>query len=97
MRAVLLIAIAALAVVPARAQPAPGPSMPFAEAAPPPPLTPNDMPGYCVYDNRVYSLGSGLCLGRNAYVCVPTPGPSSGNRAYWTLKDDPTYARPACM
>ena len=37
-----------------------------------------------------------VCLGRTAYVCVPSPGPSTGNRAYWTSKDDPIFSRPAC-
>jgi len=66
------------------------------EPSGPPPLTPADMPNYCVYENRVYSLGSGVCIGRTAYVCVPSPGPSTGNRAYWASKEDQVFLRPNC-
>lgn len=69
---------------------------PYPEPAAPPPLTPADMVNYCVYDNRVYSLGAGLCIGRTAYVCVPSPGPSTGNRAYWASKEDQVFLRPVC-
>jgi hypothetical protein len=93
-RLALLVAVLAAAVPPAQAQPAAPYS--YVEAPHPPPITPADMANYCVYENRVYSLGSGLCLGRTAYVCVPTPGPATGNRAYWTAKDDQVFSRPAC-
>ena len=62
----------------------------------PPPIAPADMPKYCVYENRLYSLGAGLCLGRTGYICVPPSGPSSGNRAFWSGKDDQAYVRPQC-
>jgi hypothetical protein len=96
---VALIAVLAATATAALAQPAGPPyqPLPFTDPASPPTLTPADMLNYCVYENRVYSLGSGLCLGRTAYVCVPTPGPATGNRAYWTSKDDPVFTRPACM
>ena len=98
---VLLIAMLGLLGGVAQAQPAmqfppraPGPPYPDVAAAPP--LTPADMVNYCVYDNRVYSLGGGLCIGRTAYVCVPSPGPSTGNRAYWASKEDQVFLRPVC-
>jgi hypothetical protein len=95
---VLLIAIGLLGA-PAQAQPVTqfpprGPNAPDLVA--PPPLTPADMVNYCVYDNRVYSLGAGVCVGRTAYVCVPSPGPSTGNRAYWASKEDQVFLRPVC-
>ncbi len=95
-----LLAAVLLAVAPAAiAQPAMqyprGPAMPYAEPWPPP-ISPADMANYCVYDNRVYSLGAGLCIGRTPYVCVPSPGPSTGNRAYWASKEDQVFLRPAC-
>jgi len=96
MRALLWIVIAALAPLPHAAAAQPAPQPPIYEVAPLPPVAPGDMYNYCVYENRTYSLGSGLCLGRTAYVCVPSPGPSTGNRAYWTSKDDPIFSRPAC-
>ena len=99
MRVLPCLVIAALAALPhtAAAQSAPPNGQgAFYYAPPPSPVAPGDLFSYCVYDNRVYSLGSGLCLGRTAYVCVPSPGPSTGNRAYWTSKDDPIFSRPAC-
>jgi hypothetical protein len=62
----------------------------------PPPISPGDMSNYCVYENRVYSLGSGVCIGRTPYVCVPSPGPSTGNRAYWAGREDQIFLRPNC-
>jgi hypothetical protein len=62
----------------------------------PPPVIPADMANYCVFANRVYSLGSGLCLGRTGYICMPSNGPTTGNRAYWASKDDQTFTRPLC-
>src|SRR5262245_31889551 len=98
-RLALLAAIVVACASPALAQPSmqfpPRSSMaPPAEPSAPPPLTPADMPNYCVYENRVYSLGSGLCIGRTPYVCVPSPGPSTGNRAYWASKEDQVFLRP---
>jgi len=61
-----------------------------------PPIAPGDMAYYCVFENRVYSLGSGICLGRTAFVCVPSQGPATGNRAYWTSKEDTVFGRPGC-
>jgi hypothetical protein len=72
------------------------PNPPYADLVAPPPLTPADMVSYCVYDNRVYSLGAGLCLGRTPYVCIPSPGPATGNRAYWASKEDQVFLRPVC-
>ena len=95
----LCIAVVALAALPhtvlAQAQSA-RPAPAYSDMPPWPPVAPGDLFSYCVYENRTYSLGSGLCLGRTAYVCVPSPGPSTGNRAYWTSKDDPIFSRPAC-
>ena len=101
MRLALLMAVAGALGVPAQAQPSmqfpPRSSMaPPSEPSGPPPLTPADMVNYCVYENRVYSLGSGLCIGRTPYVCVPSPGPSTGNRAYWASKEDQVFLRPVC-
>jgi hypothetical protein len=101
MRASLAVLVAALVAgaQAAQAQPVaqyPSSVPPYAVTLPPP-LTPGDMASYCVYENRVYSLGSGLCIGRTAYVCVPSPGPATGNRAYWTSKEDQTFARPVCL
>ena len=87
------ILIAALTAHPTSAQAQP--AQPYMET-PPPPVTPADMANYCVYENRVFSLGSGLCLGRTAYVCVPSPGPATGNRAYWSSKEDQVFMRPSC-
>ena len=72
------------------------PNGPPPDLVAPPPLTPADMVNYCVYDNRVYSLGAGLCIGRTPYVCIPSPGPSTGNRAYWASKEDQVFLRPIC-
>jgi len=63
----------------------------------PPPIAPTDMANYCVFENRVYSLGSGLCLGRTGFTCVPPTGPTTGNRAFWTGKDDQVFTRPQCQ
>jgi len=94
MRVVLAFFIAALTVLSsAHAQPGP----PSVESSPlPPPIAPPDMPNYCVFENRIYSLGSGLCIGRTAYVCVLSTGPATGNRAYWNGKEDQIFARPLC-
>jgi hypothetical protein len=93
----LFLAILAVGGPPAQAQPVPRtPFPPYAEPSSPPPIAPPDMPNYCVYENRVFSLGSGLCFGRTAYVCVPSPGPATGNRAYWTTKEDQVFVRPSC-
>jgi hypothetical protein len=94
MRVLVAVLIALLAAVPksAHAQPSP----PILETLSPPPISPADMANYCVYANRVYSIGSGLCLGRAGYVCVPSTGPATGNRAYWTGKDDQVFLRPVC-
>src|SRR5262249_51760414 len=96
----LFAAIVVIGGLAAQAQPSMpfpprGGPMPPPEVGPPP-LTPADMVNYCVYENRVYSLGAGLCIGRTAYVCVPSPGPSTGNRAYWATKEDQVFLRPGC-
>ena len=88
----LLIVAQAVVLQSAQAQRA----QPFADTPLPPPIAPPDMPNYCVFENRVYSLGSGLCIGRTAYVCVPSPGPATGNRAYWNAKEDQLFSRPLC-
>ena len=94
----LLVAVALAGSASAQAQ------SPFPPRGPPPPpmdigsppISPADMANYCVYENRVYSLGSGLCFGRTAFVCIPSQGPATGNRAYWSSKDDQVFGRPAC-
>jgi hypothetical protein len=94
MRVIWAILIAALTAHPtlAHAQPA----QPYMET-PPPPLTPADMANYCVYENRIYSLGAGLCFGKTSYTCVPSIGPATGNRAFWTSKEDQqVFSRPVC-
>ena len=89
--AILITALTALAPS-ARAQPA----QPYLDTLPPP-ITSADMANYCVYENRVYSIGAGLCVGRTSYACVPSNGPATGNRAYWTAsKEDQVFARPLC-
>ena len=62
MRVVLVIALAVVAAAAsvARAQSTQQPYLGLF----PPPIAPPDMANYCVFDNRIYSLGSGLCLGR---------------------------------
>ena len=100
-RAAMLVAVVFAGGAAAQAQPATqfsprGPSPQYPDLVAPPPLTPGDMGNYCVYDNRVYSLGAGLCVGRTPYVCVPSPGPSTGNRAYWASKEDQVFLRPVC-
>jgi hypothetical protein len=100
-QSVLLVAMLVALAHPAQAQPATqfpprAGAPPYTDIVAPPPLTPGDMVNYCVYDNRVYSLGAGLCVGRTAYVCVPSPGPSTGNRAYWASKEDQVFLRPVC-
>ena len=97
MRVLLVVAIAGVAAIAAAASGAHAQSMqqpPSYEF--PPPIAPADMPNYCVYGNHIYSLGSGLCLGRTGYTCVPPTGPTTGNRAFWTGKDDPDFTRPQC-
>ena len=60
--AAVLVAVAIAGGLAAQAQPAMqyprGPVPPYPEMAPP--IAPGDMAYYCVYENRVYSLGSGL-------------------------------------
>lgn len=94
----LIAAVALAGGVAAQAQPAMqyprGPVPPYPDMAPP--IAPGDMAYYCVYDNRVYSLGSGLCFGRTAFVCVASQGPATGSRAYWTSKEDTVFGRPTC-
>lgn len=82
-------ALAALVPGIAAAQPAPVwiPALPVAPA---------DMINYCIYDSRIYSIGSGLCVGHLGYVCLPSTGPATGTRAYWTSKDDQLFPRPTC-
>jgi hypothetical protein len=94
MRVVVAVLAAAFAVLPqtARAQSV----LPGFEVTRPPPIAPADMPFYCVHNDRVYSLGSGLCVGRTPYTCVPATGPATGNRAYWTAKEDQVFSRPLC-
>jgi cytochrome c5 len=97
MRVLLVVAIAGVAAVAAAASDAraqPVQQQPSNEV--PAPIGPADMPDYCVYGNQIYSLGSGLCIGRAGYICVPTTGPTTGNRAFWTGKDDPAFTRPQC-
>ena len=97
MQVLLVVAIAGVAAVAAAASDARAQSVqqrPSYEF--PPPIAPEDMPNYCVYGNHVYSLGSGLCIGRNGYICVPATGPTTGNRAFWTGKDDQSFTRPQC-
>ena len=93
MGAALLLAGAAARAQPAMQYPR-GPIPPYPDMAPP--IAPADMANYCVYENRVYSLGSGLCFGRTAFVCVQSQGPATGNRAYWTSKEDTVFGRPGC-
>ena len=93
-RVLLVVVLAAAVAAPsvARAQSAQQPYFGLF----PPPIAPPDMANYCVFDNRIYSLGSGLCLGRTGYTCVPPTGPTTGNRAFWTGKDDQVFTRPQC-
>ncbi len=93
MRVLLVVATAAVAAwaAAARAQPAQQSYLDI-----PPAIAPADMPNYCIYENRIYSLGSGLCLGRTGYTCVPPTGPATGNRAYWSGKEDQVFTRPTC-
>ncbi len=97
--AMLLALIAIAGLRPAQAQSATqfprGPVPPYPDIMGPP-ILPGDIGNYCVYDNRVYSLGAGLCFGRAAFVCVPSQGPATGNRAYWTSKEDTVFGRPGC-
>jgi hypothetical protein len=60
------------------------------------PIPPGEMLYYCVYQNRVYSLGSGVCIGHTPFVCVSSQGPATGSRAYWTSKEDSIFGRPTC-
>jgi hypothetical protein len=92
--AVLLAAVALAGAVAAQAQPEYPRVSPYLYTAPP--IAPGDMANYCVYDNRVYSLGSGLCFGRAAFVCVASQGPATGSRAFWTSKEDTVFGRPTC-
>jgi hypothetical protein len=94
MRALVALSAAVLAAFArsALAQPAPQVILPWQ----PPPIIPADMVHYCIHDSRIYSIGAGLCFGRLGYVCVPSTGPATGNRAYWTSKDDAIFSRPLC-
>jgi len=93
----LLVAAAIAAEATAQSQPSmERPPSPFYDLVAPPPLTPADMAFFCVYNNRVYSLGGAMCVGRTPYVCFPSPGPSTGNRAYWASREDQVFLRPIC-
>jgi hypothetical protein len=97
MRVLLVVAIAGVAAVAAAASDARAQAVqqrPSREI--PPPIAPDDMPNYCVYGNHIYSLGSGLCIGRAGYICVPAEGPSTGNRAFWSGRDNQDFTRPPC-
>jgi hypothetical protein len=63
---------------------------------PPVPIAPGDIINYCIYESRIYSIGSGFCFGRIGYVCLPSTGPATGNRAYWSSKEDQLFPRPTC-
>jgi hypothetical protein len=95
MRLIWAILIAALTAHPTSARAQPAQPQPYV-GTPPPPLAPADMANYCVYENQVYSLGAGLCFGKTSYTCVPSIGPATGNRAFWTNKEDQVFSRPVC-
>ncbi len=92
MRAKVIVLVGALAAVATSAEAQPAPQV----VDVPPPISAVDMANYCVFANRVYSLGAGLCLGRTGYICLPPTGPATGNRAYWASKDDQVFSRPIC-
>jgi hypothetical protein len=95
MRVLWPILIAALAAFPPSARAQQGRPSYFDMLSPP--IAPTDMANYCVYENRVYSIGAGLCIGRTSYACVPSTGPATGNRSYWASgKEDQMFPRPVC-
>jgi hypothetical protein len=62
-----------------------------------------DIGNYCFYNNSLYSLASGICVGKTAYVCVPsTKQTNIGGRGYWYTSTSPltidgyTYNPPSC-
>jgi hypothetical protein len=93
MRSIIVAVIAVFASLP---QSASAQSVPVVVEAPPVPLAPGEIANYCVYESRIYSIGSGLCFGRVGYVCVPPTGPATGNRSFWTSKEDQVFPRPTC-
>ena len=96
MRVLLVVAIAGVAAVAAASDAPAQPVQQLPSNEVPAPIGPDDMPNYCVYGNKIYSLGSGLRIGRAGYICVPLKGPTTGNRAFWSGKDDPLFTRPQC-
>lgn len=93
----ILVFAAALSGIVLLAQDAHAQAGPTIVETPRLPMAPADVPYYCVYESRVYSVGAGLCIGKVGYVCLPSVGPATGNRAYWTSKEDQLFPRPACV
>jgi hypothetical protein len=63
--------------------------IPQAAVVMPPPIKPDDIGSYCIYDSKVYSAGSQLCInvlrpgpsGQAALLCKIAP--AAGARATW--------------
>ena len=58
---------------------------------------------YCIFGNLLYSIGAGMCIGKDGYICVP-PGTGgledkdSTSRSYWHKGDiaKPPLGAPKC-
>lgn len=85
MRAALLIPVMLTMVGMANAQGGPT-SQEAIEGWPPvPPIKDQSAIGsYCIHRNLLYSMGGVLCAGGQGLVCVPSSGPGTGGRAYWS-------------
>jgi hypothetical protein len=68
----------------ANAQGAPTDEEQFEEGPPVPPIKEESIGIYCIHRNLLYSIGDVLCIGGQGLVCVPSSGPGSGGRAYWS-------------
>ena len=92
-----LIAIAALALASG------WPSSLMAQPAEPrdAPNVGQDKVDYCIYADKVYSLGSAMCVGKTGYACVPAETRTNGlgkNRPFWITPDRSAqgYVTPNC-
>jgi len=67
--------------------------------APAPPIPTTLIGNYCFYAGLVYSYGSGLCVQKTPYVCVPSGAENvatPGQVAFWLQSSVGRYSTPGC-
>jgi hypothetical protein len=101
LRSALPIAVLVAALTPSTA---PAADVDFGGSPPVPPINVEPQIGsYCVFGNLLYSVGAGMCIGKDGYICVPagTGGlddKDSTSRSYWHKGDlaKPPLGAPKC-